>query len=248
MTDKKPTEVILITGAARRIGAELSRFLHQSGYRIILHFHTSEAEALALSQELNNDQPDSCLAIRADLHHLNEVEQLANSALRQWGRIDVLINNASRFYPGLLGEVTADIWDDLMNANLRAPFFLSQALADELRYRRGCIINLVDIHSERPLKDHTVYSLSKAGMAMLTKSLARELGPDVRVNGISPGAVLWPEAELSANAKADILDKTALKHPGSPQDICRTALFLIEQADYISGQILAVDGGRNLNQ
>jgi len=248
MTDNSHAPVILITGAARRIGAELSRFLHQRGYRIVLHYHQSETEALALSNELNTSREDSCLPIRADLHQLSDVDQLASSARQHWGRVDVLINNASRFYPSLLGNVSAAVWDDLMNANLRAPFFLSQALADELRARQGCIINLVDIHAERPLKDHTVYNLSKAGMAMLTKSLARELGPEVRVNGIAPGAVLWPEAELSATAKADILNKTALKQPGSPQDICRAALFLIEQSDYISGQILAVDGGRNLNQ
>ena len=240
--------VVLITGAARRIGAALAHHLHQHGYRIIIHHHQSQQKAEALVAELNQQRPASSHALQANLAQLKEVQQLAVDAITRWGRVDVLINNASRFYPSIIGNVSPAIWDDLINANLRAPFFLSQALAPELAKNKGCIINMVDIHAERPLKEHSVYNLSKAGMAMLTKTLARELGPDVRVNGISPGAVLWPETELNEQTKSDIVDKTALKRPGNPDDICQAASFLIQQAPYISGQILAVDGGRNLNQ
>jgi pteridine reductase len=170
----------------------------------------------------------------------------AASEFRQ--RLDLLVNNASSFYPTPLVEADESAWDDLIGSNLKAPFFLSQSAAPLIKASGGCIINLVDIHAERPLKDHPIYSIAKAGNAMLVKSLARELGPDIRVNGVAPGAILWPEQGLEEAARQEILDRTALKRPGTPEDIARTLLFLVRDAPYITGQIIAVDGGRTLQQ
>lgn len=240
--------VALITGAARRIGAEICQHLHQAGFRVALHYNSSAADAQQLCDELNRIRPNSAIALRADLCKLQELQQLARAASEAWGRVDVLINNASSFFPTPVGEITEQDWDNLFGTNVKAPLFLSQALAEELRIRRGCIINLADIHAERPLAAHPVYCAAKAGTIMLTKSLAKELAPHVRVNAIAPGAILWPEqdGELSEDDKQKILRKIALKRIGSPTDIARTIRFLITEAPYITGQIIAVDGGRNL--
>jgi pteridine reductase len=238
--------VILITGAARRVGAQIARTLHAAGGRILVHYRSSAAAAAALAEELNTERPGSAALFAADLQQDEAPEQLVAAALAQFGRLDVLINNASTFYPTPVGKISRAAWDDLMGSNLRAPLFLAQAAAAPLARQRGLIINVVDIHGLRPLKGYPVYSIAKAGLAMLTRSLARELGPDVRVNGIAPGPVLWAEHDLDDAVKREILAKTALKREGSPEDIARTALFLIRDAPYITGQIIAVDGGRSI--
>ncbi len=240
--------VALITGAARRIGAALARALHRQGFNVIIHYGESKDDALGLANELNTLRPSSAHCLHASLEKIGETVLLAEKAVQVWGRIDLLINNASRFYPTAIGEVTDRLWNDLIQSNLSAPFFLSQALADELKKTSGCIINMVDIYAGRPLKGYPVYSISKAGMAMLTQSLARELGPDVRVNGISPGAILWPDKGdlLNSAEKLGVIERTALKKAGCPEDICQAALFLIDRANYITGQIISVDGGRTV--
>ena len=247
MTTDAP--VALLTGAARRIGAVTAKTLHASGYRVIIHYRGSKQEAEALTHELNALRPDSAVALQADLSQLKDVQRLADDTLKQWGRMDALINNASSFYPTPVGEATEDQWNDLMNSNLKAPFFLAQALADALKKTEGAIITMADIHAERPLKNHPIYCAAKAGNVMLTKSLARELAPKVRVNGIASGAILWPEqeAELDDDGKATILDRVPLNRPGDPQDIADTILFLLTRAPYITGQIIAVDGGRSVS-
>lgn len=241
--------VVLITGGARRIGAATARRLHTKGWRVLVHYRSSSAEAKQLVAELNTLRAESALTLEADLTQPNELEALAHSASHHWGRLDALINNASTFYPTPIGSATEQQWDDLMGSNLKAPFFLAQHLACALKKTSGAIINIADIHADRPLKQHTLYCLAKAGNVMLTKSLARELAPDVRVNGVAPGAILWPEdnAKLDAAAKAAIVDKIALKHAGEADDIARTIDFLLTDAPYITGQILTVDGGRTLS-
>ncbi len=240
-------EVALITGAAHRIGAEIARQLHRAGMNIALHYRHSKDKAETLAAELNKQRPDSVILIQADLLKTKTLPEVIAAASKPWQRLDVLINNASTFYPTEIGKATEEDWDDLIGSNLKAPFFLAQAAAPELTKHNGCIINIIDIHSQRPMKGFPIYSAAKAGLAMLTMSLARELGPDVRVNGVAPGAILWPEHELEPQAKNEILDRTALKRQGAPEDIAKTALFLIRDADYISGQIINVDGGRTLS-
>jgi pteridine reductase len=239
-------QVILITGGARRIGAQIARTLHAAGARILVHYRSSRAAANDLAAELNATRPGSVALFAADLQQAEAPDQLIAAALGHFGRLDVLINNASTFYPTPMGKITRAAWDDLMGSNLRAPLFLAQAAAAHLAKQHGLIINVVDIHGLRPLKGYPVYSIAKAGLAMLTRSLARELGPDIRVNGIAPGPVLWAEHDLDDGMKREIIAKTALKLAGSPQDIARTALFLIRDAPYITGQIIAVDGGRSI--
>ena len=238
--------VVLITGGARRVGAAIVRSLHGAGARVMIHYRDSVADALALAAELNAIRPGSAAIECANLLDAGVPERLVAAALGEFGRLDILINNASTFYPTVVGEITPAHWDDLMGTNLRAPLFLSQAAAPGLRAARGLILNIVDIHALRPLKRHPLYSVAKAGLAMLTRSLARELGPDIRVNGIAPGPVLWPELAIDEARKREIVAKTALKRHGTPEDIARTALFLAANAPYITGQIIAVDGGRSI--
>jgi pteridine reductase len=238
--------VVLITGGAKRVGAEIVRTLHGAGASVLIHYRDSEAAAAALAAELNGVRPRSVAVESAGLLDPESPARLVSAALRAFGRIDVLINNASSFYPTPVGEITSAAWDDLVGTNLKAPLFLSQAATPSLRVQRGLIINIVDIHALRPLKEHPVYSIAKAGLAMLTRSLARELGPDIRVNGIAPGPVLWPERKMEDSLRQEIIAKTALKRHGTPQDIARTALFLAQDAPYITGQIIAVDGGRSI--
>ncbi len=240
-------KVALITGAARRIGAAIARCLHASGMNVVLHCRASRAAADALARELNALRAQSCAVVQGDLLDRDDRTLVPAEAVQAWGRLDVLVNNASTFHATPVGTVTDGQWDDLLGTNLKAPFFLSQALAGELRKRQGCIVNIVDIHAEHPLKSYPVYSIAKAGLAMLTKSLARELGPEVRVNGVAPGAILWPEHEMSEKARAQIIARTALKRQGQPDDIARAVRYLIRDADYITGEIITVDGGRSLS-
>lgn len=247
MTDSTP--VALLTGAARRIGAETARTLHRAGYRIIIHYRSSRADAEALVAELNEKRADSAVSLQADLSKMDELKQLTTAALQHWGRLDALINNASSFFPTPVDEATEEDWDDLVNSNMKAPFFLAQAFAGALRKTKGAIVTIADIHADRPLKSHPIYCAAKAGNVMLTKSLARELAPDIRVNGVAPGAILWPEqtAELDDHGKATILERVPLEQPGDPVDIAETILFLLTKAPYITGQIITVDGGRSVS-
>jgi pteridine reductase len=241
-------QVALITGAAQRIGAHIARTLHAAGMDLGLHFRRSGAAAQALKRELESVRPDSVLLLEADLHRDTALASLIDALAKWRGRLDLLVNNASTFYPTPLEQATPEQWDDLIGSNLRAPFFLTHYAAPLLRACGGTVVNLVDIHAERPLKDHPIYSIAKAGNAMMVKALARELGPRVRVNGIAPGTILWPEAEMAEEVRRDILERTALKRVGTPDDIARTLLFLLRDAQYITGQVIAVDGGRTVQQ
>jgi len=241
-------QVALITGAAHRIGAHIARGLHAEGMDLVLHYRRSAGAAEALKGELEETRPDSVLTLQADLHHVELFPRLI-ARIDQWrGRLDLLVNNASTFYRTPLERASEEQWEDLLGINLKAPFFLARHAATLLRASNGAVINLVDIHAERPLKEHPIYSIAKAGNAMMVKSLARELGPEVRVSGVAPGAILWPESELSEAAKQEILDRTALKRPGNPEDIMRAVLFLFRDAHYVTGQVMAVDGGRTTQQ
>ncbi len=237
--------VVLITGGAKRLGAATVRVLHAAGASIVVHYHQSREAAEQLVAELNAQRAGSAQAVGANLLDTDALPALVAAALERYGRLDVLVNNASSFYPTPVGEITAAQFDDLIGTNLRAPLFLAQAAAPALRATQGLVINMADIHGQRPLKDYPVYSAAKAALVMLTRSLARELGPEVRVNAIAPGPVLWPEQPLDDALKAEIVGKTALKRSGSPDDIARTALFLATSAPFITGQVIAVDGGRS---
>lgn len=241
------SKTVMITGAARRIGAEIAKHLHQSGMNIILHYRNSEKEATELADSLNAKRPDSVKFLYGNLKDYSNIPNLIRQAHGLFKNIDVLINNASSFYPTSLSEVNNEIWEDLIGVNLKAPLFLTQAVAPYLKESQGSIINIVDIHADRPLKGYPVYSIAKAGLVMLTKSMARELAPEVRVNGISPGAIMWPEVEQYQNIHQEIISRTALKREGKPKDIAEAAHFLINHANYITGQIIAIDGGRTLS-
>lgn len=246
-------KVALVTGAAKRIGAEITRQLHKENFNLVIHYHQSEKAARELMDELNAQRENSAICVAADLNKLAEVHNLAAQAQAHWQRIDLLVNNASSFYPTPVGSAREDDWNNLINSNLKAPFFLAQALAINLGHQHGCIINIADIYADKPLKNHSIYSIAKAGNIMLTKTLAQELAPLVRVNGIAPGAILWPddahkksEERLSDDNKEKMLAKIPLQQRGQAQDIARTILFLAQQAPYITGQIITVDGGRSI--
>jgi pteridine reductase len=239
-------QAVLITGGARRLGAAIARRLHAEGANILIHHLHSAREAAALAAELNAARAGSAALHRADLLDLEALPGVVAAAQHAFGRLDVLVNNASTFYPTPVGEITARAFDDLVGSNLRAPLFLTQAAAPELRLRRGLVLNLADIHALRPLKRHTVYCAAKAGLVMLTQSLARELGPAVRVNAIAPGPVLWPEAELDGDLRKHIIERTALKRMGSPADVAAAALYFVRDAPYVTGQVLPIDGGRTV--
>lgn len=249
MTTK--TKVALVTGAAKRIGAEIARQLHKENFNLVIHYHQSEKAAHALMDELNKTRENSAVCVAADLNDPDQVKNLAEQAQQKWQRMDLLVNNASSFYPTPIGSASDEDWNQLMNSNLKAPFFLAQALAESLRKERGCIINIADIYADKPLKKHSIYSIAKAGNIMLTKTLAQELAPKIRVNGIAPGAILWPADnhknpgdQLSEDDKEKMLAKIPLQQQGQPQDIAQAILFLIG-SPYITGQILTVDGGRS---
>lgn len=239
-------KVALVTGAARRIGAAISRCLHAQGVAVAVHYRGSATDANALCAELNALRPDSALAVQADLADIDGMPALIHSVAAWHGRLDILINNASSFYPTPLGEITAADWDDLVGSNLKAPLFLCQAALAELRKARGVIINMIDIHAQRPLREHVVYGAAKAGLAMLTRALAKDLAPEIRVNGVSPGAIMWPEGGMSEETKATILRQVPAGRPGDASDIAGCVLYLVRDATYVTGQIIAVDGGRSI--
>jgi len=239
--------VALVTGAARRVGAAIARRLHASGHDLVLHHRASPAEAAALAAELEAIRPGSALVVQAELGDIAVLPGLVDAAIARFGRLDALVNNASAFHPTPIGQASEADWNALFDSNAKGPFFLAQAAAAELRARGGGIVNLVDVYAERPLRGHTLYCMAKAANAMLVKSLALELGPEVRVNGIAPGAILWPEAGKSEAAKQAMLAKTALQRVGAPEDIAEAVRWLLQDARYTTGQVLAVDGGRLLN-
>jgi len=236
--------VALITGAARRLGAESARLLHSRGLNVIIHCRHSTDEANALAAELNQLRSDSARVLQADLDQPDQVRMLAANAEKQWQRLDVLVNNASSFYPTPLGSSSDDDWTRLIHSNMRAPYLLTELLAPALAKQQGVIINIIDVYAEKPLAQHTLYCMAKAGLAMLTRSAARELGPNVRVNGVSPGPILWPEQ--GQDNQQQILQATTLKRCGTPSDIASMVAFLALDAPYVTGQIIAVDGGRSL--
>jgi len=240
-------KVALVTGAAHRIGACIAHTLHERGCDVILHYCQSRDRVLQLQEDLNSKRADSVTIAAADLRDGESVRQLAETVKRQTTRLDLLVNNASRFFPTIVGETTPQQWLDLMASNLRGPYFLTQALLAELNSAQGCVINLLDVHASRPMRGHAVYCMAKAGLQMMTLALARDLGPSVRVNGVAPGAILWPEQGYSPAAQEKILDNTVLGRTGEPADIASAVAYLGLDAQYVTGQVLAVDGGRSLN-
>jgi pteridine reductase len=246
-TGKGQGRVAIVTGAARRIGAAIAEALHDRGLDIVVHYRGSADAAGELVGRLNAERADSALSVQADLLDPGAPDRILARALEAYGRLDVLVNNASAFFPTPVGEATAAHFEELFASNLRAPFFLSQASAPHLARRGGAIVNLVDIHALVPMQRHALYCQAKAGLVMQTRALARELAPAVRVNGVAPGAILWPENEESPEAAPAILDRIPLGHQGRPEDIAGAVTFLALDAPYITGQILAVDGGRLLN-
>lgn len=242
-------KVVLITGGAKRVGAAICRLLHAGGARLVIHYRTSANEARALQSELNLQRPQSAAIIHGDLLNAAMLSGLVQETIAQFGRLDVLINNASSYYATELGEIGDTEWDDLIGSNLKAPLLLSQAAAAELRKQHGCIINITDMHVERPKKGYVVYSVAKAGLVALTKSLALELAPDVRVNAVAPGPVLWPEdnPQFDEIYRQRVIAQTLLKRLGDPEDVARAVRFLIQDAPFITGQVIAVDGGRSLS-
>lgn len=245
-TDTSAGKVALVTGGARRVGRAIVEALHSAGFTVVIHANRSLDEAGSLRDRLNAVRPGSADAVRCDLLKTGELAPLIEHLVARHGRLDALINNASTFHPSPIGRTTEAHWDDLVGSNLKAPFFLCQAAAPALKRSRGCIVNIVDIHAQKPMRDYALYCAAKAGLAMLTQALAKDLGPEVRVNGVAPGAILWPEAPMDEKVKAEIVATTTLKRVGDPSDIARTVRFLVCDAPYISGQIIAVDGGRSI--
>lgn len=242
-------KVILITGGAKRVGAAICRLLHAEGASLMIHYRSSTSEARALQAELNLQRANSVTIIQGDLLNLATLPNLVQETVNNFGRLDVLINNASSYYPTEIGEISDEQWEDLTGSNLKAPLFLSQAAAPELRKHQGCIINITDMHVERPKKGYIVYSVAKAGLVTLTKSLAHELSPEVRVNAVAPGPVMWPEdnPQFDEVYRQRVISQTLLKRIGEPNDVAKAVRFLIQDAPFITGQIIAVDGGRSLN-
>lgn len=239
-------KVILVTGAAQRIGAAIVTRLHENGARVAIHYRNSGEAAERLAVALNKVRENSAIALQADLSETEKLPALINAVLDWGGRLDALVNNASSFYPTPIGSISEEQWDELTGSNLKAPLFLSQAAAPHLRSSAGAIINIVDIHAQRPLRDHAVYGSAKAGLAMLTRALAKDLAPNVRVNGVAPGAILWPEDGMTEANQQSILRQIPLARTGDPEDIAACVLYLIRDAGYVTGQIIAVDGGRSI--
>jgi pteridine reductase len=239
-------KAVLITGAARRVGAAIARHLHAAGARVAIHHHRSATEAGALVATLNAARPGSATALGANLLELDALPGLVERTLQAFGRLDVLVNNASTFYPTPVGSIQPAQWADLMGTNLRAPLFLSQAAAPALKAAQGLILNITDIHGLKPLRHHPVYSAAKAGLIMLTQSLARELAPEIRVNAIAPGPVMFPAQGLSPQVETEIIERTLLKRSGSPEDVAAAALYFAAHAPYVTGQMLSIDGGRSV--
>ena len=242
-------KTVLVTGGAKRVGAAIVRHLHAAGANVAIHCRASLYDALALRAELNEQRPDSAITVQADLLDTATLPRVIEEVVQQFGHLDALVNNASSFYPTPLDQMTEQQWNDLLGTNLKAPLFLAQAAAAELRRRHGCIVNIVDIHAELPMHGHLLYNIGKSGLAGLTRSLAQEMAPQVRVNGVSPGVNLWPESEMwqDEEKRRKLIAHTLLKRAGEPDDIAKTVKFLIADAPYITGQIIAVDGGRSIN-
>jgi len=242
-------KVVLVTGGAKRVGAAISRRLHAAGANIALHYRFSLNEAQALEAELNGLRADSAKLVQADLLHLQSLQPMVQQTVQHFGRLDALVNNASSFFPTPLEEIGEHQWDDLIGTNLKAPLFLAQAAAHELRRNQGAIVNIVDIHADRPMHGHLVYSVAKAGLAALTRALAVELAPAVRANAVAPGAIIWPDSGewASPEVREKIVGQTLLKRIGDPDDIAKTVQFLLRDAPYITGQIINVDGGKSIN-
>jgi len=239
-------KVVLVTGAARRIGAAIVTCLHANGARVAIHYRGSAAEAAALAAALNEARPNSAKTVQADLLNISEIPGLVAAVIEWGGQLDGLVNNASTFYPTPVGTITEESWTDLVGSNFKAPLFLSQEVAPHLKSTGGAIVNIVDIHGQRPLSQHLVYGPAKAALAMLTKSLAKDLAPEIRVNGVSPGAILWPEDGMTDAVQETILRQVPLQRAGDPQDIAGCVLYLLRDAPYVTGQIIAVDGGRSV--
>jgi pteridine reductase len=237
--------VVLITGAAKRVGAQIARTLHEGGYDLALHYRHSQREMETLTNALATSRADSVLAVQADLSELPALDALVARCVTHFGRLDAVVNNASAFFPTPIGQTTAQQWDELFASNARAPFFLAQAAAGVLKKSGGCIVNIVDIYAERPLAEHPVYSMAKAALAAMTRALAVDMAP-VRVNGIAPGAILWPDNGKTYTDQRDLIARTPLKRTGTPEEIARAALFLIRDATFTTGHILTIDGGRSL--
>ena len=242
-------KVVLVTGGAKRVGAAICRRLHAAGAELAVHYHRSAQEALALQDEVNELRPKSAAIFQADLLDLDALPKLVHQVIKTFGQLDALVNNASSFYATPLAEVNEQQWHDLLGTNLRAPLFLAQTAAAELRRRHGCIVNIADIHAERPMHGHLLYSVAKAGLAALTRALAQEMAPQVRVNAVAPGVIVWPEnaAWMDEEQRRKIVAHTLLKREGEPDDIAKAVVFLIKDALYVTGQIIAVDGGRSIN-
>ncbi len=247
MTTTHPRSVALITGASRRVGAVVARTLHAAGYDLALHYRHSSDDAEALAKDLEAQRPNSTLLLQADLSDLSTLRPLIDRLLAHFGRLDALINNASAFYATPLDSATRTQWDELFASNAQAPFFLTQAAIPALRNARGGIVNMLDIYAERPLAGYTLYCMAKASLAAMTRSLALELGPDIRVNGIAPGAVLWPSEGKSEEEQNVLLSRTPLKRAGTPEDVASAILWLLRDAHYTTGQVIHVDGGRILS-
>jgi pteridine reductase len=240
-------KVVLITGGGKRVGAAVCRRLHAAGARLMLHYRTSAGEARLLQAELNHTREKSVALIQTDLLDLAKLPSMVEQTLQTFGRLDGLVNNASSFFPTPVGAITPASWNDLIGTNLQAPLFLSQAAAPALKKAQGAIVNITDIHAERPLKNYVVYSVAKAGLVGLTRSLARELAPEVRVNAVAPGPILWPDDEsFDELSRARIISHTPLKREGTPEDIARAVHFLLAEASYVTGETLNVDGGRHV--
>jgi len=249
MTDTQSADapVALVTGAARRVGAVIARTLHRAGYRVALHHRASVDAALALQAELERVRPGSTLLLQAELAEFDRLPELVARTVGKFGRLDALVNNASAFFQSPIGTTTPKMWDELFASNARAPFFLAQAAAPHLRAAGGGIVNLVDIYAERPLANHTVYAMAKAALVAMTLSLARELAPQVRVNAVAPGAVLWPEAGKAYADQEALIANTPLARAGTPEDVAEAVRWLLQDATYTTGQVLRVDGGRSLH-
>lgn len=249
MNSSPSNKVVLITGGARRVGAAITRAMHAQGANLMVHYNTSVEDARALQTELNHVRANSVAIMQADLLQTAQLPALIEATLQQFGRIDVLINNASSYYPTALGNINEQQWEELTGSNLKAPLFLSQAAAEALQASQGCIVNITDMHIERPKKHYIVYSAAKAGLVSLTKSLAQEMAPSVRVNAVAPGPVLWPDdhQEFDAAYRQQVVNQTLLKRTGEPTDIAKAVKFLVFDAPFITGHVLAVDGGRHLS-
>jgi pteridine reductase len=241
------SRVALITGAARRIGACIAETLHTRGFTVFLHYHSSSGAVDELANSLNALRPDSAFPVQADLGNMEEINRLAVRVRAHSGQLDLLVNNASQFFPTTVGETSLKQWDDLMNSNLRGPYFMVQALLPELATAGGSVVNLLDVHAVKPMPGHAVYCMAKAGLQMMTLALSKDLGPQIRVNGVAPGAILWPEQESNSATQQVILSKTVMGRAGSPEDIASAVVYLGLDAPYVTGQVLAVDGGRSLN-